>query len=268
MFPWRRILVPTDFSTAAEWVFSDAVRIAAASAAEILILHIRMTWRSEPSQLRFPADSSLYEYAERHELELLEERARRQHASVTTRLVVRQAPEAGEEIRRVAVDENVDLIVIATHARHHVAHLLLGSTTLSVLNDPPAPVLAIRYGTRKRSGFHRIVVPVHLRQPTHPAVELAAAIAARDNGEVHLLSVCSNEEKSEAENLLGRLTQTIAAGVNTKCTITSGTDVEHEIVRYAETSDADAVFLNARSELSEKKVDIVRHLATPVMIVP
>jgi len=175
---FHRILIPTDFSTASEWVFEDAVRIASASDAEVIILHVRMTWASHPDELRFPADPSLYEYAEKLELERLRDRVRRVSASVTTRLIVRLAPDPGNEICRTAKSENVDLIVIATHARHHVAHLLVGSTTMSVLKDPPAPVLAIRYGIRKRSSMNRVVVPVHLQQTSHSAL----ALAAREHG--------------------------------------------------------------------------------------
>jgi nucleotide-binding universal stress UspA family protein len=50
--------------------------------------------------------------------------------------------------------------------------------------------------------------------------------------------------------------------------IEKGEDIEREIVRYMEKSDADVVFLNARSELSTAKIDIIRHVPTPVMIVP
>src|SRR5687768_8015911 len=104
MYPFRRILVPTDFSTASEWV---------------------------------------YEYVEQQELERLRKRIRHADADVRTRLVVKKDPHPGEEICRTAADENVDLIAIATHARHHVAHLLIGSTAMAVIKDPPAPVLAI-----------------------------------------------------------------------------------------------------------------------------
>src|SRR5688572_28522418 len=147
---FRRILIPTDFSTASEWVFDDAVRIAGSSGAEIVILHVRMTRTSNPDELRFPADSSIYEYAEQQELERLRERIRRANASVATRLIIRQAPDPGNEICRTAQAEQADLIVISTHARHHVAHLFVGSTTTAVLTQPPSPVLAIRYGIRKR----------------------------------------------------------------------------------------------------------------------
>ncbi|HEX8253347.1 MAG TPA: universal stress protein, partial [Thermoanaerobaculia bacterium] len=86
---FRRILIPTDFSTASEWVFDDAVRIAGSSSAELLILHVRRTWASNPDELRFPADPSLYEYAEQQELDRLRDRVRRANASLATRLIVR-----------------------------------------------------------------------------------------------------------------------------------------------------------------------------------
>jgi universal stress protein A len=257
---FRRILIPTDFSTAAEWVFDSAVRIAGASGAELLILHVRMTWASHPNELRFPADASLYEYAEQQELARLRESVRRANSSVATRLIVRQAPDAGQEILRTAANEAVDLIVIATHARHHVAHLLVGSTTMALLKEPPAPVLAIRYGIRKRGRLDRVVVPTHLNQTSHRALELAARVAK----EVHVVTVCTDDEQSRAEELLSRLSQEVQGATKA---ILRGRNPQEEIIRYTEKVDADAIFINAAAEPSERKIDIVRHAPVPVMIV-
>ena len=204
MYPFRRILIPTDFSTASEWAFDDAVRIAETCGAEIVILHIRMTWDKNPAELRFPADTSLYEYAEKQELNRLRERMK---TPLTTRLVVKNAPDPGHEIARTAKEENADLIVISTHARHHVAHLLIGSTTLHVLKAPPCPVLAIRYGIRKHASLRKMVVPVHLKQTSRAALELAQTIA-QNGGEVHIVAVCNDEEKAATEQLLVQLART------------------------------------------------------------
>ena len=258
---FRRILIPTDFSTASEWVFDDAVRIAERDGAELVIVHVRMTRTSNPEELRFPADSALYEYAEQQELDRLRDRVRRVNASLATRLIVRQAPDPGNEIGRVAKEERADLIVISTHARHHVAHLFVGSTTIAVLDDPPCPVLAIRYGIRKRGSLRRAVVPVHLEQTTHAGLELASRIA----DEVHLIVVCDEDDTARAEELLRTLTAPLR---NTKTAVLQGNDTDKEIVRYASTNDADAIFLNASRQPSEGKLDIVRHATVPVMIVP
>ena len=265
MYPFRRILIPTDFSTASEWVFDDAVRVAGTTGAEIVILHIRMTWESHPSELRLPADPAIYEYAEQQELDRLRERVRRANASVETRLVVTQGPDPGEEICKTATSENADLIVIATHARHHVAHLLIGSTTMRVVTDPPAPVLAIRYGIRKRESMKRIVVPVHPKQTSHAALELASAIAAREQGEVRLVTVCDDKGRAEAERVLRELHQWFP---QSKSEILKGTDIEKEIIRYAEKNEADVMLVNAGQQLGEKKLNLFRHATVPVMIVP
>jgi nucleotide-binding universal stress UspA family protein len=256
VFPFRKILVPTDFSTASEWAFDDAVSIAETYDAEILILHIRMTWERHPSELRFPADPSMYEYAEQQELNRLRERAR---PTLKTRLVVKKAPDPGNEIARTAKEENADLVVISTHARHHVAHLFVGSTTMHVINNPPCPVLAIRYGTRKHGSLRKLLVPVHLKQTSRAALELANAIAARDGAEVILVAVCGDEEREETEALIARLG---------KGTIIRGSDIEREILRFATRVSADAIFLNMEETLGQRKIDMLRHAPTPVMIVP
>jgi nucleotide-binding universal stress UspA family protein len=258
---FRRILIPTDFSTASEWVFDDAVRIAGRSGAEVIIVHVRMTRTSNPDELRFPADPSLYEYAEQQELDRLRERVRRANAAISTRLIVRQAADPGREICAAAIEEQADLIVIATHARHHVAHLFIGSTTNAVLIAPPCPVLAIRYGIRKREAMRRLVVPVHLEQTSRVALELAQ----RAGDELHLIVVCDEDDTARAEALLRELAAPLQ---NAKTAVLQGGDADKEIIRYAGRIEADAIFLNAVRQPSEGKLEIVRHATVPVMVVP
>ena len=269
MYPWRRIVVPTDFSTAAEWSFDSAVRMAGSTGAELVILHVRATWASNPGELRFPADDSLYEYAEQHELEKLRDHARRANATVQTRLVIQRAPDPGAAICRTASEEGADLIVISTHARHHVAHLIIGSTTLNVLSGAPVPVLAIRYGIRARLGLQRLLVPVNLKQGSTSAAALAASIARREKSEVQLIIVCDDPEQVAGEALVSRMTEELFAGVETKPIILKGKDIDAELVRHVRGADADALFLNAAAhEISTLKKDIIRQVETPVMLVP
>jgi nucleotide-binding universal stress UspA family protein len=267
MYPWRRILIPTDFSTASEWSFDTAVDMAGSTGAELVILHVRSTWGSQPDKLRFPADDSLYSYVEQHELEKVRDHVRRANATIQTRLLVRKAPHAGEEISRAAKSEEIDLIVMATHARHHVAHLIIGSTTMQILHEPPTPVLAIRYGVPRLRALRRIVVPVHLRQTSTAAAELAAAIAKRDGAEVHLIIVCGDVERDAAETRVAEVERLFPTAPTRA--IVSGKDIDREIVRYTDSSDADALFLNAGAHpLSDLKQEIIRQVSAPVMVVP
>ena len=267
MYPFRRILVPTDFSTASEWAFDEALRLSAESSAELLVLHVRRTWKDQPERLRLPADDSLYEYAEKHELDRLRDRARRAHAHIELRMVVKQAPSPARAICDIGAEEKVDLIVIATHGRHHVAHILLGSTTRDVITDPPAPLLAVRYGIRKRERMARIVVPVHPKQTSHAALDLALAMAGRSKGEIHLLTVCKEADRSAAVAHVDALAER-TAGVAMKRELIAGDDIEREIIRYTGRINGDAIMLNAAGGLSELKASIVRHATVPVMIVP
>lgn len=267
MYPWRRIVIPTDFSTASEWAFDDAIRIAAAAGAELVILHVRITDRDKPGELRFPADNNVYEYAERFELDKLRDRARRMHSTVQTRLVVKSGPHPGAEICRTAREEAADLIVISTHARHHVAHLLIGSTTLNVLSDPPAPTLAIRYGIPKHRAMRRIVVPVHTRQTSNAAADLAGTLAKHQSAEVHLLIICNDADRPAAEQRLHAVASR-TSDFQPKLAVVRGDDVEAGLVKYVKDTNADAVFVNAQKELGKVKRDIIRRIDVPVMIVP
>ena len=268
MYPWRRILIPTDFSTAARWAFDDAVRMAASSGAELLILHIRATRTDNPSELRFPAGDSIYRYAEEQELNALRERVRQSHATVPVHLLVRMAPDPGKEVCRTASAEGVDLIVVATHARHHVAHLLVGSTTQAILSGPPAPVLAVRYGVKKHTGMRRLVVPVHFDQTSWSAAELASAIAAHEKSDVHVITVCSKNEGRDADAFLRGVTERWFSGATTHHAVVQSEDVADSVVDYCAKEDVDALFLNAHAELAPVAHTMIRKMGAPVMIVP
>lgn len=268
MYPWRRILVPTDFSAASSWAFDDAVRVAGTTGAEIIVLHVRMTWTSNPNALRLPADAALYEYAERIELEKLKQHIAHSNAAIQQRMIVRNAPDPGAEVCRTAASEDVDLVVMSTHARHHVAHLILGSTTRAVLTGVHVPLLAIRYGVHLQGGMRRIVVPVHAGQESEAALKLAASVATWEGGEVDLVSVAPPAQRAEVERLLDDVIRRRLSNVRTSVTIVSGTSVERELVRYAQKRKADALFLNANAQPSPLKIDIIRNAPIPVMIVP
>ena len=49
------------------------------------------------------------------------------------------------EIVRYAKSENIDLIVMGTHGRGPIAHMLLGSVAEKVVRKAPCPVLTVRH---------------------------------------------------------------------------------------------------------------------------
>lgn len=63
-------------------------------------------------------------------------------AAAETAFVADEAPY--NAITRVAQDQRCDLIVMASHGRHGIAGLLLGSETQKVLTHTTIPVLVVR----------------------------------------------------------------------------------------------------------------------------
>jgi nucleotide-binding universal stress UspA family protein len=63
--------------------------------------------------------------------------------------VMRKSDTPAEEIVRYAEEEKVDLIVMGTHGRVKVAHLLMGSVAEKVVRTAPCPVLTVRHPERE-----------------------------------------------------------------------------------------------------------------------
>jgi nucleotide-binding universal stress UspA family protein len=53
------------------------------------------------------------------------------------------------EIIHAAQSESADLIVMGTHGRSGLAHVLMGSVAERVVNKAPCPVLTVRHPDRK-----------------------------------------------------------------------------------------------------------------------
>ena len=92
------------------------------------------------------------------------------------------------EILRVADEENIDLISMATHRGSSIARGILGSVTDRVLRSSTVPVLTVRPGTH--AGFGEsgmpgtVVVPLDGSEVSQRAIEPAIQIAKATGAEV------------------------------------------------------------------------------------
>jgi nucleotide-binding universal stress UspA family protein len=142
----HKVLVPLDFSDPSQQAIQYALRFAAPSQAELLLLYV-----IEP--VAYPAELGVVinldaDLAERALGEL--EKLRQQHLGdyPNARCLVRSGV-ADAEIVNTARDEQVELIVIGTHGFSGFKHLLLGSTAERVVRDAPCPVLTVRHHPAK-----------------------------------------------------------------------------------------------------------------------
>jgi nucleotide-binding universal stress UspA family protein len=142
----RRILHPSDFSSAARAAFARAVAMARAERAELLLVHVMTP--VIPLMGDGYISPNIYDDMER---------SMRAHGQTQIDKLVAKAKAAGARARglllegtpadrivRAARSYHADVIVIGTHGRTGLARVFLGSVAERVVGTAPCPVLTVR----------------------------------------------------------------------------------------------------------------------------
>lgn len=140
----RRILHPSDFSSASRAAFAKAVELAKKNRAELTIVHVLSPVMPVPGdgyispKVYEEMVASSRAWAKK---ELGKRIARAKAAGVRARGVLREGT-AYQEIVRAA--RRADLVVMGTHGRSGLARFFLGSVASKVVPAAPCPVLTVR----------------------------------------------------------------------------------------------------------------------------
>ena len=142
---FKTILFATDFSESSEHAFSYALSLAERFDSRLAMIHVI----SEPVDLRgfyvphisFDKLEEEIEQGARKMMEKFCETHCRGYAKLDT-FVVPGIPY--DEIIRKAQEIGADLIVVGTHGRTGLDHVLFGSTAEKVVRKSPVPVMTIR----------------------------------------------------------------------------------------------------------------------------
>ncbi len=135
MTVFQRVLCPVDFSETSAKALLFAERLVRETGTELILLHA------------FDAPASYdaagqYEPA-RPEIRRQFEEITPLHPEIKLERIMHAGP-AGEVICWLAQDRNCDLIVMGTHGRTGLRHLLLGSVAEYVLRHAHCPVTTVR----------------------------------------------------------------------------------------------------------------------------
>ena len=141
----QRILLPTDFSTYSATATKYACELATKFSAELHLLHTLEVHLSPTPEfamgLAFPAYiAESTKAAEKALTSILDPKW--SAGRTVVHALVEGSPK--EEIVRYARKHEIDLIVLATHGRTGLAHVLIGSVAESVVRTAPCPVLTVR----------------------------------------------------------------------------------------------------------------------------
>jgi nucleotide-binding universal stress UspA family protein len=145
MKPFEKILTAIDFSESSDFAFQYALTLATQFQAELIVMHVI----NEPVDLRgFYVPHISFEQLEKEIEEgaekMMEKFCQTNMGGFTryTTSIVTGIPY--DEIIRKAEESGASLIVLGTHGRKGIDHLIFGSTAERVVRCAACPVLTIR----------------------------------------------------------------------------------------------------------------------------
>lgn len=148
----RLLVVPTDFSEAADRALSRAVDMARALRARIDLIHVYSPILILPPPIDLIALPTVLPDAIRKMEEALETRAARvREAQIACEVALIEGVSYAEIVRH-AEKAGAELIVMGTHGRSGVAHVILGSVAERVLHRATCPVLVVPDRARSSGG--------------------------------------------------------------------------------------------------------------------
>jgi nucleotide-binding universal stress UspA family protein len=139
---YKKILVALENSQADQSLLPHVSQLARLLGSHLLLVHVADGWVARNFDTLKLTESEEMR-ADREYLERLVAQLRGQGLSASELLALGNPP---EEILKVAVAENCDLIAMGSHGHRFVGDLILGSTIHEVRHRTSIPVLLVRAG--------------------------------------------------------------------------------------------------------------------------
>lgn len=180
----NRILIATDFSACARRAVDYGMCVARACSAHVDLLYVV----EELRRLEFdaPFADPLLETRRKEAERLLGELAARvkQEGLDVDWHLGEGIP--SEQIGQTALEQRADLVVVGTHGRTGLDHIMLGSTAERVIKQAPCPTLTVRvapiHGEKDADVppcIRHVLVPVDFSSPSLDALEYAIQVVDR-----------------------------------------------------------------------------------------
>jgi nucleotide-binding universal stress UspA family protein len=142
---WKKILCPVDFSDASRSALQVASELARRFDGEVTVFHAYpLPGYTLPEGTVLPATGMLQELAEQTDALLARWKAEAIADGAPRVSSGKSVGEPAAEIVAAAEDGKYDAIVVGTHGRTGLAHVLLGSVAERVVRRAPMPVVTVR----------------------------------------------------------------------------------------------------------------------------
>jgi nucleotide-binding universal stress UspA family protein len=300
----QRILCPVDLSESSRQALHYAKALSAWYDARLTVLHVCVDL--PVFEMASPFGHTAASAVVLEESQLAERReAVRQFVTPeigddNVDIVINEGTDAKAEIVKLATSTEASLIVMGTHGRSGIDHVLLGSVTEKVLHKAPCPILVVPPHAPSVDGgvspvFKRILCAVDFSAGSLRAVNVALELAQEADARLTLLhaiefpaalrevvfstdvDVDRLHAAAEAE-FLRRLRALVPAQARTYCTVASRVNEgkpAREIERVAASERADLIVMGVHGRgpvdlmvFGSNTNSVIRNAACPVLIVP
>lgn len=180
------ILVPTDFSEAANTAINHAVKIATASGDEVRLLHI--VNKDTKSKLKKAGES----------LDDLNAKMKSQTEEIESKYGVKSDSHLREgsifsTIGEVAEEIGARLLVMGTHGVVGMQHIT-GAWAVKVITSSPVPTIIVQKKDIAEHGYKTIVFPIDASRETKQKVIHTISMAKHFGATIHLFASKENDE--------------------------------------------------------------------------
>ena len=231
------ILVPTDFSAAAQQATAYAAQLAVPFNATILLLHV---YQMPVPMTEYPVLMVTHDDIKKGVTQGLQ-RAKEEAESAFPEIDFEIESRLGDiatEIEEVAKERNPLAVVVGTKDLSGFERFLFGDTTASLIRNSSYPVIAVPEGTRYNTPKNLVLATDLLNINELPA-ETITTIATRLGANLHVVHVdIKNTEAGQPDILLQKL-----AGAHPIFHVIQEEDVTEGIRQYVEQQKIDLVLV-------------------------
>lgn len=147
--PWKTMLVPTDFSPGSRAALSLAADLAKVHGATLVVLHVAELLPGLTADTMVHADGGgapvrLEDFHRAQTLAWMDQDRELAHAKEVPVELVFVLGAVVPVVLAEAAQRRADVIVMGTHGRSGIAHLVMGSVAERVLRQSRVPVLTVR----------------------------------------------------------------------------------------------------------------------------
>lgn len=191
----KKIVVPYDFSEIAENAVKQAAYIAKNTKGELILVFVQK--KNDILEMLLP---SLNITKPNVVSEFLSDKLSIEASKIKKKYGVKVTPifssgNITSEIITICNENNANLIVMGTHGADSNNDLFMGSNTYRMLTKSNLPILTVRTEPSKK-GFSSIVLPIDLSIHTQQKVLIAIQLAKLFNGQIHVLGLLNDSDKT------------------------------------------------------------------------